>query len=156
MMSWVINHEKFVKHALLTVALVVFLLAVAAYLSTRVFDIVMLPERFVPDSLLAALTPAISVLLVYELLLLTTSVTGPFVVFIRRQFEIISLIVLRDLFKIMDGLAVTETPPPDLLIELAVVAIGSIILYFFVEVLERIEIRFVNGTLKKELPSDSH
>lgn len=153
MMNWIVAHQKGIKHALLLTALLTFLLAVVSYSISRLFAPGFIPEQFIPSSLLGAITPAISVLLVYELLLLTLSVKGPFVIFIRRQFEVISLIVLRDLFKKMDELAVTDIIPAHLLVELAVVGVGSILLYFFVEVLERIESNFIKGALKEELPT---
>jgi hypothetical protein len=75
-------------------------------------------------------------LLLYELYSLVASTRGSFIGFIHAQFEIISLIILRDLFKKLDELSYSYDEK--LLYELAIVAVGSIVLYFFVEVLERI------------------
>lgn len=150
MFDWTCKHEKQLSTVLLVVALVTFIASVGLFLSGQILPFNFLPERLVPSSLLATIMPALSVLLVYELLLLTLAVREPFVVFVRREFEIISLIVLRDLFKKLEELSVSDDNR--LLLELTVVAIGSIVLYFFVEVLERIQRNFIKGELKEDLP----
>src|SRR3990167_2167444 len=68
-----------------------------------------------------------------------------FVSFVHREFEIISLIVLRDVFKQLDNLSVHVTN--ELLLDLVVISVGSLILYFLVEVLERIKQQIVTGNL---------
>jgi hypothetical protein len=155
MADWIKQHEKRIKQALLLTAAGVFVLGFLLHGVTLVWPGAPIPERFIPPSFLAAITPAISVLLVYELLLLTLAVRGPFVVFVRREFEVISLIVLRELFKKMDELSLSDTVTGGLLGDVAIIAAGSIVLYFFVEVLERIERRFVSGALKKEIANDA-
>lgn len=129
------RHEPFITRFLLVTAFLVFLSSVSLYLVDLVLPNA-LPEGIVPASIFSTITPAISVVLLYELFILTLSAGGSFISFIHREFEIISLIVLRDVFKKLDGLSTGITS--GLLTELAIVAVGSLILYFFVEILERI------------------
>lgn len=140
-----------VKAFLLYGALVTFMLSLLLFFLGRLLPDIPIPQRFVPDSLLQTITPPLSIILIYELLLLTLATTGSFVTFVVRQFEIVSLIIVRDLFKRLDALSAGfET---HLLIEIAVVAFGGVLLYFMIEVLERIEAHFTLGDLKEELPA---
>ncbi len=151
--SYIESKEARVKKVLLASALLVFISSVLVYGLSFLFPDLPIPKQLVPPTLLTAITPALSVLLVYELFLLTLATHGPFIMFVRREFEVISLIVLRDLFKILDNLAADTTQ--QLLTEVVVVMVGSIVLYFFVEVLERIERNFVGGELKQNLPGQN-
>lgn len=135
MLSTLKKHEKLIGKLLIGAALATFLVSLTFFGIDLVWPGV-LPERLVPRSLLATITPGIIMLLLYELYILVLSTRGTFIGFIHVQFEIISLIILRDLFKKLDELSHGVTP--HLLTELTVVAIGSIVLYFFVEILERI------------------
>lgn len=144
MFNFFLKHEKTITNSLLWLALVVFIVSIVSFVLGTVFN-VPLPGRFVPASLFAAIAPAISVLLVYELFALTLGTRGSFVSFVHREFEIISLIVLRDVFKQLDNLSVNVTN--ELLVDLVVISVGSLILYFLVEVLERIKQQIVTGNL---------
>jgi hypothetical protein len=129
------KYEPVITHFLLAMAFLVFLCNVSIYLIDLAFPDI-LPKSITPASIFSTITPAISVVLLYELFVLTLSAGGSFINFIHREFEIISLIVLRDVFKKLDGLSTGVSS--ELLAELAIVAFGSLILYFFVEILERI------------------
>lgn len=152
MFNFFLSREKQITKYLLWSAFVVFVLSMISY-GVNTFFATPLPERFVPTSLFAAITPAISVLLVYELFALTLGTRGSFVSFIHREFEIISLIVLRDVFKQLDNLSAHVTN--QLLLELVIVAVGSLVLYFLVEVLERIKQQIVSGKLEQAHFSES-
>lgn len=141
------KHEPLITRFLLVTAFLVFLFSVSFYLIDMVFP-GSLPSAIVPASIFSTITPAISVVLLYELFILTLSAGGSFISFIHREFEIISLIVLRDVFKKLDGLSAGISS--GLLAELAIVAFGSLILYFFVEILERIASN-VKATIKVKL-----
>lgn len=144
MFDFFLKHEKVITLWLLWLAFGVFIIALIN-LGIGTLLPGFLPKQFVPNSLFAAITPAISVLLVYELLLLTLGTRGSFVSFIHREFEIISLIVLRDVFKQLDNLSLGVTP--QLLNDLTFVAVGSLVLYLLVEVLERVNQQIVSGKL---------
>lgn len=145
------KHEKVITRFLLIGAFLIFLVSVVFYLTDIVFPNI-LPKQVVPTSIFSTIPPAISVVLLYELFILTLSAGDSFIRFIHREFEIISLIVLRDVFKKLDNLSAGVTS--DLLLELVVVTIGSLVLYFFVEVLERIASNLKNAVQAKPSKSD--
>lgn len=146
------RHEPFITRFLLITAFIVFLLCVFFYLFDMAFPDI-LPKSIVPASIFSTITPAISVVLLYELFVLTLSAGGSFISFIHREFEIISLIVLRDVFKKLDSLS--SGVNTELLTELAIVAIGSLVLYFFVEILERIASNVKTNTEPRPQRSDN-
>lgn len=148
------TQQRYFKRVLLIAALLVFVAGLILLLIDKTLPDVALPAQFVPSSILSALIPALSLILVYELLLLVFSVQGPLVPFIRHMFEVVSLIVLRDLFKKLDQLAYDATA--QLYIEFGVIVVGSLLIYFLVEVLHRVENNFVGTELKeKELPKSN-
>lgn len=147
MFDFFLRHEKIITRWLLWTALVTFLLALASIATDNLIPN-LIPDRFVPASIFGAITPAISVLLVYELFVLTLGTRGSFVSFIHREFEVISLIVLRDVFKQMDALA--SDASSTILTQLIIIAVGSLVLYFLVEVLERVSRQIVKDKLEKE------
>jgi hypothetical protein len=144
MFNFFLKHEKFITQCLLWLAFGVFVAALVSFGINFILPGI-IPERFVPTSLFAAISPAIAVLLVYELFVLTLGTRGSFVNFIHREFEIISLIILRDVFKQLDSLS--RGVSPQLLTDLAIIAIGSLVLYLLVEVLERVKQQIVSGKL---------
>ncbi|HET8883955.1 MAG TPA: hypothetical protein VFM68_00610 [Candidatus Saccharimonadales bacterium] len=147
MFSYLIKHEKTISKIILITALGVFLFSLLSYGFDNFYPNI-LPRQFVPDSLLSTIDAAFALILIYELFALTLGTRGPFISFIHREFEIISLIVLRDVFKQLDQLSATFNH--QLLVELAVVAAGSILLYFFVELLERVSNNLLSGPIKEE------
>jgi hypothetical protein len=154
LLVYVNNYQHKLKRLLLLMAMAVFVVGLALYILDGMIPQLGIPAQFVPTSILSALIPALSLLLVYELLLLILSVQEPLVPFIRHMFEVVSLIVLRDLFKKLDQLATDASP--QLYIEFAVIAIGSILIYFLVEVLQRIEKNFDDQMVSKnKLPKAS-
>ncbi|MBC7546683.1 hypothetical protein H7171_02960 [Candidatus Saccharibacteria bacterium] len=143
-----------IKLVMLGISLAVFLIGVALYLGSLAFNELPVSARFVPNSVLMAITPALSVLLVYELFVLILSVQDTLVTFIRHLFEVVSLIVIRDMFKSLEQLS--SNPDTRLYIEFGVIAIGSLVVYFLVEVLERIENNFISMSLEiKDSPKKS-
>jgi|GEM_PF-2521190 len=147
MFDFFLRHEKRITRWLLWTALITFLLALAS-IAVDTFIPNLIAERFVPTSIFGAITPAISVLLVYEVFVLVLGTRGSFVGFIHREFEVISLIVLRDVFKQMDALSTDASST--ILTQLIIIATGSLVLYFLVEVLERISQQIVKDKLEKE------
>lgn len=135
-----------IKLVMLAISLAVFLIGVTLYLGSLAFDGLPVSARFLPNSVLMAITPALSVLLVYELFVLILSVQDTLVTFIRHLFEVVSLIVIRDMFKSLEQLS--SSPDTRLFIEFGVIATGSLVVYFLVEVLERIENNFISMSLE--------
>lgn len=150
--EWLHKHSHILSRRLLWAILVIFIASVALYFLDTAFSLP-LPDRFVPNSFLGTIIPPLSMLLIYELLALVLATGGSFVVFVQREFEIVSLILLRDLFKKLDDFQAGYQT--DALVEIGIVAFGCILLYFFIEVVERISVHFVSGDLKEELPGNS-
>ncbi|HSH18107.1 MAG TPA: hypothetical protein VK978_01865 [Candidatus Saccharimonadales bacterium] len=149
--SFVDRHLVFFKRGLLVVALLTFVVGMLTLLIDSLFPGLGIPQRFVPKSVLAAVVPGLSVLLVYELLLVILAARGPLVPFVRHMFELVSLIVLRDLFKKLEELSANGHT--GLYLEVGVIAAGSLLLYFLAEVLQRIESNVVGQELtEQDLP----
>lgn len=144
------NRSDLIRKLLLFLAIGVFAAGLLAYMLSAAWPGLPLPARFVPQTLLGTLLPPFSIILVYELFLLVLSATGSVVTFVRHLFEVVSLILLRDLFKRLDELSASFNS--GLLTEIAVVAVGAVALYALIEVLQRLERHFIGGELAEEIP----
>jgi len=138
-----------IQQTIIIIALASFFISIAIYFASFQ-NLINLPERFTPATFLSCLAVPLSILLVYELFLLVKATAGSFIGFVIVQFEVISLILLRDLFKRIDELQ--QDYSLTVITDISIVAVGGIILYFLIEVLERISKHFVEGELKEEIP----
>lgn len=126
--------------ALLFLAIVVFAVILIIYgLNTAGINLP-LSDKLIPDSLLATIIPPLTVITVYELVRLAVSIKGSLVEFIRTLFQVVSVIIVSDLLKTMaklsiNNLELSKLSGPGMLLA------ASVLLYFFIEVLERREHR---------------
>lgn len=102
---------------------------------------------------LSAFYHPLTVILVYEVLLLILSFEESIVDFLQKQFEIVSLVILRDVFKHVAELpaafaAGTFASPA--VRDVAWGMLGSLSIYFLVEVFQRMERRYATDELEKE------
>ena len=100
-----------------------------------------LPDRLVPDSLFTILIAPFSVLLLYELTLLAQSIAKTIAIFTRLQFEVVSLILVRECFKKLEEIRLDGVAWSTLLEPLILIS-GGLALYFIIELIERSQVRY--------------
>lgn len=136
------RYSDIAQRALLLVAAIVFGLALVLYVCNWLGALPTALQRFAPASILGVLTPALTVVLMYEMMLLALALRHSLVRFTQVLFEVVSLVILRELFKRLDHLVLAGPLVPAELLELMIVMAGSLALYFLIEVLERVQRRY--------------
>lgn len=110
-------------------------------------------ENFVGKNLLASITTPLNIILFYEILHLVLALPKSIIVSIQKQFEVISLIVVREAFKVFGQVDVisinslTEEIATDLVIFLG----GGIICFALVSIIKIISVKALR---KEEQTSD--
>lgn len=135
------THNAFLQ-SLAVFALIAFIGGVGLFGIDHFWGNALISDRLVPDTLFGALGPPLMILLFYELLSLAQSFSHSLIECVRRQFEVLSLILLRDVFKDIDLLVSGSQYSVRLLTDIAIIAFGSVGLYFVIELLERLQKRY--------------
>ncbi len=136
---------------LLFLAIVVFAAVLLIYAASLIGIQLPFSDKLIPDSLLSTLIPPLTIITVYELVRLAVAIQASLVEFIRTLFQVVSVIIISDLLKNMaklpgDNLDLIKLSDPGMLLA------ASILLYFFIELLERRERRVLNSKHPKITP----
>ncbi len=111
---------------------------------------------FVPSSIISAAVLPLTIVLLIEIMHLVLSFPGTLVEFLQKQYEVATLIVLREVFKqlskIADGANPGQPLPGDVLQLILLGLFGSLLLYVLVEILQRVSRRFLRADLRQEPP----
>ncbi len=137
--------------AMLLLSIIIFAAALLIYATHLIGIKLPLSDKLIPDSLLATLIPPLTIITVYELVRLAVSIQASLAQFIRTLFQVVSVIIISDLLKNMaklpvDNLELGHLAGPGMLLA------SSVLLYFFIELLERRELRILKSKHPKITP----
>jgi uncharacterized membrane protein (DUF373 family) len=107
-------------------------------------------SHLVPPSYLSAIAAPLTVLLVYELYLLVLAFKKSIVDFLQKQFEIVALLIVRDLFKYVGQAGDTLFTITATNVAMALALVGVLVVYGLIEFLERFEARYATEELSQE------
>lgn len=100
-----------------------------------------IPGRFVPDNIFTVFIAPFSVWLLYEIIVLAIAIRTTIAVFTRIQFEVVSLLIIRESMKKLDEAGAGNVTWNNLSEPLLLIG-GGLVLYFIIELIERAQVRF--------------
>lgn len=143
--------EQRVRNGFLIVAGLIFAIELGLFFAHQI-NLNFIPERFVPKNFLDTINAPLTLILVYEIYLLVASTSHSIIEFISKQFEVITLIILRSVFKDLSHLStypdITLATP--LVWTIGISLVGSLFLYFLIEVFQRFQQQFSTRELSLE------